>query len=102
MLVAPSRARRVPSCGSGAAGAASIDTGASSDGAGRFSCATGVLYGFTRVHNMFGGITAWEKLDLPVLVIPPQDHEQAEKVAPGKSDSPSQLVLGFIFGIVFG
>lgn len=38
----------------------------------------------------------------PVLVIPPQDHEQDEKDAPGKPDSLPQLVLGFIFGIVFG
>jgi uncharacterized membrane protein YedE/YeeE len=40
--------------------------------------------------------------DPPVLVIPPQDHEQDEKDAPGKPDSLRQLVLGFIFGIVFG
>jgi uncharacterized protein len=38
----------------------------------------------------------------PVLVIPPQDHEQDEKDEPGKPDSRPQLVLGFIFGIVFG
>lgn len=38
----------------------------------------------------------------PVLVIPAQDHEQDEKDSPGKPDSPPQLVLGFIFGIVFG
>jgi hypothetical protein len=37
----------------------------------------------------------------PVLVIP-EDREQEEKDAPGKPDSASQLVLGFIFGIVFG
>jgi uncharacterized protein len=36
----------------------------------------------------------------PVLVIAPQGQE--EKDAPGKPDSPPQLVLGFIFGIVFG
>ena len=40
--------------------------------------------------------------DPPVLVIRPPDHDQDEKVAPDKADSPSQLVLGFIFGIVFG
>jgi uncharacterized protein len=38
----------------------------------------------------------------PILVIPAQDHEQEEKDAPGKLDSLPQLVLGFIFGIVFG
>lgn len=38
----------------------------------------------------------------PVLVIPPQDHGQDEKDAPGKPDSLPQLALGFIFGIVFG
>jgi uncharacterized protein len=38
----------------------------------------------------------------PVLVIPPQDHEHDEKDEPGKSDSRPQLVLGFVFGIVFG
>ena len=38
----------------------------------------------------------------PVLVIPPRDHEQDEEDAPGKPDSLPQLVLGFIFGIVFG
>ena len=38
----------------------------------------------------------------PVLVIPPQDHEEDEKDSPGKPDSLPQLVLGFVFGIVFG
>ena len=38
----------------------------------------------------------------PVLVMKQQDHEEDEKDAPGKPDSPPQLVLGFIFGIVFG
>ena len=38
----------------------------------------------------------------PVLVMKAQDHEQDEKDSPGKPDSPPQLVLGFIFGIVFG
>lgn len=38
----------------------------------------------------------------PVLVIPAQDREEDEKDSPGKPDSPPQLVLGFIFGIVFG
>lgn len=36
----------------------------------------------------------------PVLVIAPEEKD--EKDAPGKPDSPPQLVLGFIFGIVFG
>ena len=38
----------------------------------------------------------------PILVIPRRDHEQDEKDAPGKPDSLQQLILGFIFGIVFG
>jgi uncharacterized membrane protein YedE/YeeE len=38
----------------------------------------------------------------PVLVVPPADHEHEEKDAPGKPDSLPQLVLGFVFGIVFG
>lgn len=38
----------------------------------------------------------------PILVIPPPDHEPDEKDAPGKPDSPPQLVLGLIFGVVFG
>ena len=38
----------------------------------------------------------------PILVIPAQDHEQEEKDSPGKLDTLPQLVLGFVFGIVFG
>jgi uncharacterized protein len=38
----------------------------------------------------------------PVLVLPERAAEADEKDAPGKPDSPSQLVLGFAFGIVFG
>ena len=30
--------------------------------------------GFTRVHNMLGGITAWEKLNLPL-----EKSDEAEK-----------------------
>ena len=40
--------------------------------------------------------------DSSVLVVPPQDHEQDEEDAPGKPDSLQQLILGFIFGIIFG
>lgn len=38
----------------------------------------------------------------PVLVIPPHDHGHDERDAPGKPDSLRQLVLGLIFGTVFG
>jgi len=38
----------------------------------------------------------------PVLVIPPEATGQDKKHAPGKPDSPRQLVLGLMFGIVFG
>lgn len=38
----------------------------------------------------------------PVLVITAQDRRQEKKDAPDKPDSPRQLVLGFVFGIVFG
>jgi uncharacterized membrane protein YedE/YeeE len=38
----------------------------------------------------------------PVLVIPTQAQAQDEADDPGKPDSPRQLVLGLIFGIVFG
>jgi uncharacterized membrane protein YedE/YeeE len=38
----------------------------------------------------------------PVLVIPAHAHEQHHTCDPGKSDSPRQLVLGLLFGIVFG
>ena len=38
----------------------------------------------------------------PVLVVPPQGAGQDEKHVPGKPDSPRQLALGFMFGIVFG
>ena len=38
----------------------------------------------------------------PVLVIPEKDHDQEGKDTPGKPDSASQLVLGLVFGIVFG
>ena len=37
----------------------------------------------------------------PVLVIP-EHAEDSEKDAVGKPDSPKQLALGFVFGIVFG
>lgn len=37
----------------------------------------------------------------PVLVIPAHEPKQDEK-KPDKPDSPRQLVLGFIFGILFG
>lgn len=38
----------------------------------------------------------------PVLVIPPEAHEQKRAYDPGKPDSPRQLVLGLVFGVVFG
>ncbi|MFN2378354.1 MAG: YeeE/YedE thiosulfate transporter family protein [Candidatus Binatia bacterium] len=38
----------------------------------------------------------------PVLVIAPQAHDQKGKDGPGKPDSARQLVLGLLFGIVFG
>ena len=38
----------------------------------------------------------------PVLVIPAQPHEQKRAYDPGKPDSPRQLVLGLVFGVVFG
>lgn len=38
----------------------------------------------------------------PVLVIPTQGHEQNDTYAPGKPDSARQLVLGLLFGVVFG
>lgn len=38
----------------------------------------------------------------PVLVIPAQAHEQNDADAPGKPDSARQLVLGLLFGVVFG
>jgi len=40
--------------------------------------------------------------DPPVLVIAPQDHEKDEQSTTGKPDSASQLILGLIFGIIFG
>lgn len=39
---------------------------------------------------------------LPVLVIPAQAHEQNDTYDPGKPDSARQLVLGLLFGVVFG
>lgn len=38
----------------------------------------------------------------PVLVIPAQPHEQNDADDPDKPDSARQLVLGLLFGIVFG
>lgn len=38
----------------------------------------------------------------PVLVIPAQAPEQNEKDNSGKPDSARQLMLGFLFGVVFG
>lgn len=38
----------------------------------------------------------------PVLVIPAQADESHEAYEPGKPDSARQLVLGLLFGIVFG
>jgi uncharacterized protein len=38
----------------------------------------------------------------PVLVIPAESHEQKPAYDPGKPDSPRQLVLGLVFGVVFG
>lgn len=39
----------------------------------------------------------------PVLVIPAQAHEEEnDTYAPGKPDSARQLVLGLLFGVVFG
>lgn len=38
----------------------------------------------------------------PVLVIPAQAHEENETADPGKPDSARQLVLGLVFGVVFG
>ncbi len=38
----------------------------------------------------------------PVLVITAQPHDDEEKDNVGKPDSPRQLVLGLLFGIVFG
>jgi len=38
----------------------------------------------------------------PVLVIPPQDDAADERDGPAAPDSLPQLVLGFIFGTVFG
>ena len=38
----------------------------------------------------------------PVLVIPAEPHEQDRAYDPGKPDSPRQLVLGLVFGVVFG
>ncbi|NLF54698.1 MAG: YeeE/YedE family protein [Thauera phenolivorans] len=38
----------------------------------------------------------------PVLVIPAPAHEQSETADAGKPDSTRQLVLGLLFGVVFG
>ena len=38
----------------------------------------------------------------PVLVIPAQAHERNDAYDPGKPDSARQLVLGLLFGVVFG
>jgi uncharacterized protein len=38
----------------------------------------------------------------PVLVIPAESHGQEPAYDPGKPDSPRQLVLGLVFGVVFG
>jgi len=38
----------------------------------------------------------------PVLVIPAQRHERNDADDPGKPDSARQLVLGLLFGVVFG
>lgn len=38
----------------------------------------------------------------PVLVIPAQAHEEHDTYDPGKPDSARQLVLGLLFGVVFG
>lgn len=38
----------------------------------------------------------------PVLVIPPREGSQERVYVPGKPDSPRQLVLGLLFGLVFG
>jgi len=38
----------------------------------------------------------------PVLVIPAQASEQSGTYDPGKADSARQLVLGLLFGVVFG
>jgi uncharacterized membrane protein YedE/YeeE len=38
----------------------------------------------------------------PVLIITPQGHEKSATHAAGKPDSPRQLVLGLLFGVVFG
>lgn len=38
----------------------------------------------------------------PMLVIPAQAHEQQDAHDPGKPDSARQLVLGLLFGVVFG
>lgn len=38
----------------------------------------------------------------PVLVIPAETHEEKRAYDPGKPDSPRQLVLGLVFGVVFG
>lgn len=38
----------------------------------------------------------------PVLVIPAEGDDQKDGYDPGKPDSPRQLVLGLLFGMVFG
>jgi uncharacterized protein len=38
----------------------------------------------------------------PVLVVPAEPREQKRAYDPGKPDSPRQLVLGLVFGVVFG
>ena len=38
----------------------------------------------------------------PVLIVPAQPHQQRHADAPGKPDSAHQLVLGLLFGVVFG
>lgn len=38
----------------------------------------------------------------PVLVIPAQAHDKDETAGAGKPDSPRQLVLGLVFGVIFG
>lgn len=38
----------------------------------------------------------------PVLVVPPAEEAQEHVYVPGKPDSPRQLMLGLLFGLVFG
>lgn len=47
-------------------------------------------------------MTPWRENVAPGLVIPAQAPEQNDTDDPDKPDSARQLVLGLLFGIVFG